>query len=66
MALNEVKSRRRALLLLVLISRGTLLNVQLKPIEHIIETICKLTRTLHWIISQQIDPEITSRERTLL
>lgn len=66
MTLYEVEPWWRTFLLLILISCGALLNMKLKSIKLVIKPMCKLTRTFHWIVSQQKESKVTSWECTLL
>ena len=62
----ELGVDRVSLLLLVLVSKGTFLDVKLETIVGIVESPGVFIGTLHRIVAQQVKPEVSSRERAPL
>lgn len=64
--LDQVQSRRSALLFLIRVSQCTLLNVKLEAIECIVEAPGVLVGALHWVVTEEVQPEFSARERAPL
>lgn len=65
-SLDQIKPRRRTLLVLILVSESALLDVELEAVELTVETVGVLARALHWVVAQEEEAEVSAGERAAL